>query len=155
MESLYCLSVFDFLYTFLHISIYNDKNRAFIYWHWSFMFGFNKIQRAPVQILNFFIYYNNTFKWLLRSLWALEYCLKLLPTSFVWHVRSCDHNLPPFFPNTEKIMSEKTLIISLLIFFKYVEFQYRVLKLLTEIKETVKAAFRTDTSRIVSKNLTT
>ena len=48
-------------------------------------------------------------------------------------------------------MSEKTLIISLLIFFKYVEFQYRVLKLLTEIKETVKAAFRTDTSRICFK----
>ena len=45
-------------------------------------------------------------------------------------------------------MSEKTLIISFLFYFKYVEFQYRVLKLLTEIKETVKAnsnaAFRTD-----------
>ena len=49
-------------------------------------------------------------------------------------------------------MSEKTLIIRLLIFFKYVEFQYRVLKLLTDMKETVKAnpnaAFRTDASRI-------
>ena len=49
-------------------------------------------------------------------------------------------------------MSEKTLMISLLIFFKYVEFQYRVLKLLTDIKETVKAnpnaTFRADVSRI-------
>ena len=38
------------------------------------------------------------------------------------------------------------------LFFKYVESQYRVLKLLTEIKETLKAnpnaPFRTDTSPI-------
>ena len=38
------------------------------------------------------------------------------------------------------------------LFFKYVEYQYRVLKLLTEIKETVKvnptAVFRTDTPPI-------
>ena len=53
-----------------------------------------------------------------------------------------------FFQTLGSCMSEKTLIIILLVFFKYVEFQYRVLKLLTEIKETLKAnpnaAFRTD-----------
>ena len=46
-------------------------------------------------------------------------------------------------------MSEKTLIISFFHFFKYVESQYRVLKILTQIKETVKAnpnaVFRTYT----------
>ena len=46
-------------------------------------------------------------------------------------------------------MSEKTPIINFFHFFKYVEFQYRVLKVLTQIKETVKAnpnaVFRTDT----------
>ena len=54
------------------------------------------------------------------------------------------YKLSLFFPNIE-LMSEQTMTI---FFFKYVEFQYRVLKLLTEIKETVKAnhnaAFRPD-----------
>ena len=55
------------------------------------------------------------------------------------------YKLSLFFSNTG-IMTGNSLTISF--FFKYVEFQYRVLKLLAEIKETVKAnpntAFRKD-----------